>query len=89
MHVTHVSELKPDGLKIGVSAGSQKRGHRGQAAQRGPRRAPGTFSLQPAFGRAGQASHESLSFKNRKAELLLSKYRPRLLLSLLLSICLL
>lgn len=40
MHITHVSELKPDGLKIGVSAGSQKRGHRGQAAQRGPRRAP-------------------------------------------------
>lgn len=40
MHITHVSELKPDGLKIGVSAGSQKRGHRGQAAQRVPRRAP-------------------------------------------------
>ena len=40
MHVTCVSELKPDGLKIGVSAGSQKWGHRRQAAWRGPRRAP-------------------------------------------------
>lgn len=40
VHVTRVSELKPDRLRIGVSAGSQKRGHRGQAAWRGPRRAP-------------------------------------------------
>ena len=57
-HVTRVSELKPDGVKIGVSSGSQKRGHRGQAAWRGPRRAPQNMFLQPAFGRAGQASHE-------------------------------